>query len=118
MDFITPELITGLIEKAWQGGITVMILRWVYLARKAKKNGNGQFKRLTDVLPGNPGHSPYEIINDRLDGFEHRIKRTEDEVKQLGDGFEHRLERTEDEVKQLGLSIARMEVRTEKKEGG
>jgi hypothetical protein len=57
MDFLTPELL----DRGWQGLVSVIVLRWLYQSRKvrrnnAKANGNGKNRRLGDAVPGNPGN--------------------------------------------------------------
>lgn len=91
MEFLTPEVVANLLDRSWTGWQVVMtfiILRWVYQNRKAKKNGaaansNGNTRRINDMLPGNPGHSMYEVINNRLDDVQHRLERCENKEDQL-----------------------------------
>lgn len=66
----------------WMGILSWQIIRWKRRETVAKKNGkgangNGKIRRITDKLPGNPGHSPYEVIMERFESVEHRVEKNE-----------------------------------------
>ena len=55
--------------------VTVQVVRWMLIQRKAKKNGNaangnGQNRRLTDAQPGNPGHSLFDVLDAKIDDLD------------------------------------------------
>ena len=86
------EIINALKELGavgWMGFVTWQVIKWMRREQLAKKNGavangNGKSRRITDALPGNPGHSTYEAIITRLDRFGRRIEKNEDAINKLG----------------------------------
>jgi len=92
---IDAETINALKELGaigWMGFLSWQIIRWKRREQIAKKNGaaangNGKSRRMTDALPGNPGHTIYEAITTRLDGFGHRIEKNEAAINGLAVGI-------------------------------
>jgi hypothetical protein len=77
---------------AWMGAITWMVLRWRFKEAKAVKsekyaNGNGLNRRLTDKVPGNPGHSLFEVLDSKLDELDYNHtafkKEAREDIKKL-----------------------------------
>ena len=54
-----PDAVLHLIQSGWQGILTILVLRWLYMEMRGKKNGNPH---------NNPGnHSAFEARLDRIE---------------------------------------------------
>ena len=72
---------------AWMGAITWMVLRWRFKEARATKNGknangNGLNRRLTDKVPGNPGHSLFDVLDEKIGDLDNNHAAFKKEVRE------------------------------------